>query len=137
MLDKNVIDQLIIDIGDDVFLRLSGQFLDETINRLALLASCREKEAWTDLARHAHSLKSTAQSFGLPETGQRARLLETFLEKFALLVRNHAFAAHGAATLNVSPSPNFAATLFGNSTNSSPCDFITPASHSAFAPVPQ
>ena len=76
MLDKNVIDQLIIDIGDDVFLRLSGQFLDETINRLALLASCREKEAWTDLARHAHSLKSTAQSFGLPETGQRARLLQ-------------------------------------------------------------
>ena len=53
-----------------------GQFLDETINRLATLASCRESQSWTDLARHAHSLKSTAQSFGLPETGQQARLLQ-------------------------------------------------------------
>jgi HPt (histidine-containing phosphotransfer) domain-containing protein len=76
MLDKNVIAQLIADIGDDVFLRLSGQFLDETINRLATLASSREKEAWTELARHAHSLKSTAQSFGLPKTGEQARLLQ-------------------------------------------------------------
>lgn len=76
MLDKNVIAQLIADIGEDVFLRLSGQFLDETINRLATLASCRESESWSDLARHAHSLKSTAQSFGLPETGQQARDLQ-------------------------------------------------------------
>jgi HPt (histidine-containing phosphotransfer) domain-containing protein len=76
MLDKNVIAQLIADIGDDVFLRLSGQFLDETINRLAILASCRQSEAWKDLARHAHSLKSTAQSFGLPQTGEQAQLLQ-------------------------------------------------------------
>lgn len=76
MLDRNVIAQLIADIGDDVFLRLSKQFLDETINRLATLASCREREAWSELARHAHSLKSTAQSFGLPETGHQSRLLQ-------------------------------------------------------------
>ncbi|HEX9448431.1 MAG TPA: Hpt domain-containing protein [Dongiaceae bacterium] len=76
MLDKDVIAQLIADIGDDVFLRLSKQFLDETIERLETLLACRSQAAWSDLARHAHSLKSTAQSFGLPETGQQARLLQ-------------------------------------------------------------
>jgi HPt (histidine-containing phosphotransfer) domain-containing protein len=76
MLDKDVIAQLIADIGDDVFLRLSKQFLDETMDRLKALTACREQESWPELARHAHSLKSTAQSFGLPETGQQARLLQ-------------------------------------------------------------
>jgi HPt (histidine-containing phosphotransfer) domain-containing protein len=76
MLDKDVIAQLIADIGDDVFLRLSKQFLDETTDHLKALAACREQESWGELARHAHSLKSTAQSFGLPETGQQARLLQ-------------------------------------------------------------
>jgi len=76
MLDKDVIAQLIADIGEDVFLRLSKQFLDETLNRLAAMSDCRQREAWTDLARHAHSLKSTAQSFGLKGTGQQARDLQ-------------------------------------------------------------
>ena len=40
MLDKDVIAQLIADIGDDVFLRLSKQFLDETIERLETLLAC-------------------------------------------------------------------------------------------------
>ena len=76
MLDKDVIAQLIADIGDDVFLRLSKQFLEETLNRLQSLQDCHQQKAWGDLARHAHSLKSTAQSFGLPETGQHARQLQ-------------------------------------------------------------
>lgn len=76
MLDRTTIDQLIADIGGDVFLRLSLQFLEETTNRLAALRTARQAEAWPELARHAHSLKSTAQSFGLVETGILARELQ-------------------------------------------------------------
>ena len=76
MLDRTTIDQLIADIGKDVFLRLSLQFLEETANRLEALKTTRAAEAWPELARHAHSLKSTAQSFGLVETGVLARELQ-------------------------------------------------------------
>lgn len=76
MLDRTAITQLIADIGEDVFLRLSQQFLDETINRLAVMAASRDQEEWQDLARHAHSLKSTSQSFGLVGTGELARSLQ-------------------------------------------------------------
>lgn len=76
MLDRATIDQLIADIGEDVFLRLSLQFLGETTNRLVALKAARQAEAWPELARHAHSLKSTAQSFGLVETGILARELQ-------------------------------------------------------------
>jgi HPt (histidine-containing phosphotransfer) domain-containing protein len=76
MLDRTTIDQLIADIGKDVFLRLSLQFLEETSNRLLALVAARQREAWPELARHAHSLKSTAQSFGLIETGILARELQ-------------------------------------------------------------
>jgi HPt (histidine-containing phosphotransfer) domain-containing protein len=76
MLDRTTIDQLIADIGEDVFLRLSLQFLEETANRLEALKTTRAAEAWPELARHAHSLKSTAQSFGLVETGVLARELQ-------------------------------------------------------------
>ena len=76
MLDKDVIAQLIVDIGEDVFLRLSQQFLDETLNRLSAMSDCHRRQAWTELARHAHSLKSTAQSFGLKGTGLQARDLQ-------------------------------------------------------------
>ena len=76
MLDKDTIAQLIADIGEDVFLRLSKQFLEETEHRLAALKAAWQSAAWADLARHAHSLKSTAQSFGLTETGIQARELQ-------------------------------------------------------------
>lgn len=76
MLDKDTIAQLIADIGEDVFLRLSKQFLEETEHRLIALDAAWQSAAWPELARHAHSLKSTAQSFGLTETGLQARELQ-------------------------------------------------------------
>lgn len=76
MLDRRVIDQLIADIGQDVFVRLSQQFLDETAIRIAAIRRCQDEKQWKELARHAHSLKSTAQSFGLQETGDLAAALQ-------------------------------------------------------------
>jgi HPt (histidine-containing phosphotransfer) domain-containing protein len=76
MLDRVIIDQLIEDIGQEAFLRLSRQFLDETRDRLASITACREAAQWRDMARHAHSLKSTSQSFGLPRTGRVAQSLQ-------------------------------------------------------------
>jgi HPt (histidine-containing phosphotransfer) domain-containing protein len=76
MLDRRAIDQLIEDIGQDVFVRLSRQFLDETAERVTAIKACRQRAEWKDLARHAHSLKSTAQSFGLQQTGQLAAALQ-------------------------------------------------------------
>jgi HPt (histidine-containing phosphotransfer) domain-containing protein len=76
MLDRVIIDQLIEDIGQDVFVRLSGQFLDETAERLADITACRQAAQWRDMARHAHSLKSTSQSFGLQLTGRLAQSLQ-------------------------------------------------------------
>ncbi|HVJ43572.1 MAG TPA: Hpt domain-containing protein [Dongiaceae bacterium] len=81
MLDQAVIAQLIADIGDDAFIRLSRQFLDETGNRIVALTDARKAAAWGELARHAHSLKSTAQSFGLPETGAQARDLQVAADR--------------------------------------------------------
>ncbi|MDY0882514.1 Hpt domain-containing protein [Dongia soli] len=76
MLDRRVIEQLIDDIGQDVFGRLSRQFLDETTERIAAIKACRQGAEWKELARHAHSLKSTSQSFGLQQTGQLAAALQ-------------------------------------------------------------
>lgn len=76
MLNKDTISQLIADIGEEMFLRISRQFLDETLNRLATMAACRDREEWGELSRHSHSLKSTSQSFGLVETGNQARDLQ-------------------------------------------------------------
>jgi HPt (histidine-containing phosphotransfer) domain-containing protein len=76
MLDRRVIDQLIADIGEEVLVRLSQQFLDETANRIAAIKACQDEKQWKELARHAHSLKSTAQSFGLQETGDLAAALQ-------------------------------------------------------------
>jgi HPt (histidine-containing phosphotransfer) domain-containing protein len=76
MLDRRVIDQLIEDIGQDVFVRLSRQFLDETADRIAAIKACRQHAEWKELARHAHSLKSTALSFGLRQTGELAAALQ-------------------------------------------------------------
>lgn len=76
MLDRVIIDQLIEDIGQDVFLRLAVQFLEETADRLASITACRDKAQWRELARHAHSLKSTSQSFGLQLTGRLAQALQ-------------------------------------------------------------
>ncbi len=76
MLDRAIINQLIADISEDVFLRLGRQFLEETAGRLASIKASRAAEQLTELARHAHSLKSTSQSFGLQRTGRLAQALQ-------------------------------------------------------------
>lgn len=76
VLDQAVIAQLIADIGDEAFMRLSRQFLDETRHRIGAMIDARKAADWRELGRHAHSLKSTALSFGLPKTGLQARDLQ-------------------------------------------------------------
>lgn len=81
MLDRAVIAQLIADIGDDAFIRLSRQFLDETHQRVGAMTDAWKAADWRELGRHSHSLKSTAQSFGLPETGLQARDLQVAADR--------------------------------------------------------
>lgn len=73
MLDRATLDQLAADLDAEVLADVLRQFAGETMDRLERIA------AETDLAllaREAHTLKSTAGTFGAPTLAAAARALE-------------------------------------------------------------
>jgi HPt (histidine-containing phosphotransfer) domain-containing protein len=80
-MDEDLIDQATLTelkqtVGDDFVLELIGAFLDEAPPMLADLRNAFATAEAEPLRRHAHSLKSNAQTFGALLLAAQARALE-------------------------------------------------------------
>ncbi|MGF7174402.1 response regulator [Azospirillum doebereinerae] len=73
VLDREVLPQLERDLGADLLAEVLRQFVDETLERVARIAGQADLAA---LTREAHTLKSTAGTFGAQALCVAARALE-------------------------------------------------------------
>jgi HPt (histidine-containing phosphotransfer) domain-containing protein len=79
-LARALIDQMIIDVGPEVFRQLATLYQQETrqavqdVRRLAEAPA--ERVDWREIGRRAHSLKHAALSFGLNELAALAYRIE-------------------------------------------------------------
>ncbi len=76
MLDQDVIDQLVRDVGDETAKELIALFIDEARQRVRCIGALTGAEDCEELARQAHALKSTSMTYGARELGQIAKDLE-------------------------------------------------------------
>ncbi|MDH5750769.1 MAG: Hpt domain-containing protein [Rhodospirillales bacterium] len=81
MLDRASIEQLFEAVGTETAKELLTFFIAEARERVGRIKDLTEQgnsggSIAEDLAREAHSMKSTAMTYGLPELGERARELE-------------------------------------------------------------
>ncbi|HWK45542.1 MAG TPA: Hpt domain-containing protein [Stellaceae bacterium] len=74
--DETVLSGLIEEIGADAALRILSVFLAETELALERIATMRGGDTPSDIADAAHTLKSTASTFGFGELASVAALLE-------------------------------------------------------------
>lgn len=75
-LDRASLEQLAMDIGVDRVAHLMGDVIDEMQARLERMVAALERGTLTELARDAHSLKSTAKTFGAMALGALAGEIE-------------------------------------------------------------
>lgn len=73
-LDRAVLGQLEADLGPEILGEVLAQFLDEAMTRARCLAAATSDRA--TLAREAHTLKSTAATFGARHLAVTARQVE-------------------------------------------------------------
>ena len=76
MLDQDVIDQLVRDVGDETAKELIALFIDEARQRVRRIGALTGTEDCEKLAREAHALKSTSMTYGAAELGRLAKDLE-------------------------------------------------------------
>lgn len=79
-IDLTIIDQLEKDTSADILPTILNIFTQETEKRLTDIADIQVSQDWNALAEQAHTLKSSAGSFGATELQGAARLLEVHLE---------------------------------------------------------
>ena len=70
--------------GDPDMRELIGLFAEEMPERIDLMRSCWERQAWVDLRRAAHQLKGASGGYGFPDVGQAAARLESALSDTTL-----------------------------------------------------
>ena len=76
MLDEDVINQFVRDVGDQTAKQLIALFVDEARQRVRRIGTLTGAEDCKELAREAHALKSTSMTFGAAELGRLAKDLE-------------------------------------------------------------
>lgn len=75
-LDRAILDRLAIDVGADTVAPLMRGFIEETTTRIQRMIAAHETNRLTELARDAHSLKSSAETFGAVALGVLAGEIE-------------------------------------------------------------
>ncbi len=76
MLDEDVINQLLRDVGDETAKELIALFVDEARQRVRRIGALTGAGDCEELARQAHALKSTSMTYGAAELGRLAKDLE-------------------------------------------------------------
>ncbi len=76
IMDRTVYDELVEEIGEETVCEMLDVFVQETVERLALLRGLSCPTGCVRIAREAHSLKGTAGTFGLMRLAEFARGLE-------------------------------------------------------------
>jgi HPt (histidine-containing phosphotransfer) domain-containing protein len=75
-LDRNPIEQMIVDVGAEAFQRLARLFETEAREAVVEMRRLLGVQDWRELGRLAHSLKHSTVSFGLPDLAFVATELE-------------------------------------------------------------
>ncbi|AWB65375.1 hypothetical protein C2869_02485 [Saccharobesus litoralis] len=76
LIDQQVIDGLIRDIGLDTVPTILNIYQTETTDRLQKMLEALANNDWSTLSAEAHALKSSSGSFGLCQLQQNARYIE-------------------------------------------------------------
>lgn len=76
MLDEDVIRQFFQDVGRETAKELIDLFIEEAEDRVRRIGSLTGPDSILEMAREAHSLKSTALTYGVSGLGEEAKILE-------------------------------------------------------------
>ena len=76
VIEKQVIDQLLADTGEEIFQRVLHLFVEETRRRIAVIEQARNKADASQIEKEAHAIKSSAASVGAISLGELAKQLE-------------------------------------------------------------
>ncbi len=76
LLDKDAIRQFIQDVGLETAKELIGMFIEEAEDRVRRIGGLTGPDSIDEMAREAHSLKSTALTYGVAGLGEDAKILE-------------------------------------------------------------
>ncbi|REL28014.1 response regulator [Thalassotalea euphylliae] len=76
IIEKPIIDQLLVDTGEEIFQRVLHLFVDETRRRIAVIEQAQIKADASQIEKEAHAIKSSAASVGAIGLGELAKQLE-------------------------------------------------------------
>ncbi|NMP32102.1 response regulator [Thalassotalea sp. M1531] len=76
VLNHDVTNQLKIDVGDDIFIKVIDLFIKETDRRIVVIKQAALEDDIQQIEKEAHAIKSSASSVGAIALGDLARLLE-------------------------------------------------------------
>jgi len=76
LLDEDTLRQIIHDVGQETAIELIGMFIKEAKGRVKRIATLTGPDNIEEMAREAHSLKSTALTYGVVGLGEAAKKLE-------------------------------------------------------------
>ena len=102
--DRQPLEQMVLDVGGDAFQRLARLFEEETRGAVVALRQLLIAADWRELGRQAHSLKHATSSFGLGVLAAIAARIEQAAD-----AQEAAVAAAGIAALEAAAETELAA----------------------------